>query len=75
MTYTFLSNGDDAYFLVNIAGGDTTLVDAIGDFGPDPGSGFDVAGVTNATQNATLVRKPEVSSRQWRGLGGQRWNQ
>ena len=44
MTYTFLSNGDDAYFLVNIAGGDTTVVDAIGDFGPDPGSGFTVAG-------------------------------
>ena len=66
MTYTFLSNGDDAYFLVNIAGGDTTLVDAIGDFGPDPGSGFAVAGVTNATQNATLVRKPEVST----GNGG-----
>lgn len=61
MTYTFLSNGDDAYFLVNIAGGDTTLVDAIGDFGPDPGSGFAVAGENNATQNATLVRKPEVS--------------
>ena len=66
MTYTFLSNGDDAYFLVNIAGGDTTVVDAIGDFGPDPGSGFTVAGVTNATQNATLVRKPEVST----GNGG-----
>ena len=66
MTYTFLSNGDDAYFLANIAGGDTTIVDAIGDFGPDPGSGFAVAGVTNATQNATLVRKPEVSQ----GNGG-----
>ena len=32
-----LSNGDDAYFLVN-SSTDTTIVDAIGDFGPDPGS-------------------------------------
>ena len=60
MTNTNYSNGDDAYFLVNIAGGDTTVVDAIGDFGPDPGSGFTVAGVTNGTQNHTIVRKSSV---------------
>ena len=66
MTYTFLSNGDDAYFLANIAGGDTTIVDAIGELGPDPGSGFTVAGITNATQNGTLVRKSSVST----GNGG-----
>lgn len=66
MTYTYLSNGDDAYVLVNIAGGDTTVVDIIGDLGADPGSGFAVAGVLNATQNNTLVRKPEVST----GNGG-----
>ena len=66
MTYLYLSNGDDAYFLANIAGGDTTIVDAIGDFGADPGSGFAVGGVSNATQNGTLVRKPEIST----GNGG-----
>ena len=66
MTYTWLSNGDDAYFLANIAGGDTTIVDAIGELGPDPGSGFTVAGITNATQNGTLVRKSSVST----GNGG-----
>ena len=66
MTYTYLSNGDDTYVLANIAGGDTTVVDIIGDLGADPGSGFTVAGVLNATQNATLVRKPDVST----GNGG-----
>jgi hypothetical protein len=66
MTYTYLSNGDDTFVLANIAGGDTTVVDVIGEFGADPGSGFTVAGVLNATQNATLVRKPTVST----GNGG-----
>ena len=66
MTYTFLSNGDDTFVLANITGGDTTFVDVIGEFGADPGSGFTVAGVLNATQNATLVRKPSVST----GNGG-----
>jgi predicted extracellular nuclease len=61
MTYTYLSNGDDTYVLAKIAGGDTTVVDIIGNLGPDPGSGFAVGGVLNATQNATLVRKPSVS--------------
>ena len=66
MTYTYLSNGDDTYVLANIVGGDTTVVDIIGDLGADPGSGFAVAGVLNATQNQTLVRKPNVST----GNGG-----
>ena len=66
MTYMFLSNGDDTIILVNIVGGDTTVVDIIGDLGPDPGIGWDVAGVSNGTQNHTLVRKPSVQS----GNGG-----
>lgn len=66
MTYTYLSNGDDTFVLAKIAGGDTTVVDVIGDFGADPGNGFVVAGVLDATQNATLVRKPSVST----GNGG-----
>ena len=30
--------------------------------GDDPGSGWSVAGTSNATQNKTLVRKPTISS-------------
>jgi predicted extracellular nuclease len=53
LTHFYLSNGDDAYGLFN---SDTLMMDAVGEFGVDPGSGWDVAGVTNATQNHTLVR-------------------
>lgn len=66
MTYTYLSNGDDTYGLMQIVGSDTVLVDLFGSLGADPGAGFAVAGVVNATQNATLVRKPGVSQ----GNGG-----
>ena len=60
MTYGYLSNGDDTYGLLEFLGSDTLLVDLVGVIGPDPGSGFTVNGETNATQNATLVRKPHV---------------
>lgn len=66
ITYTYLSNGDDTYGLFELAGGDTILVDVIGEIGPDPGTGWEVAGVTNATQNHTLVRSEFVYS----GNGG-----
>ena len=59
--HEFLSNGDDAYFLINTTGGNLTIVDAIGDFGPDPGNGFAVADELDATFNSTLVRKSFVS--------------
>jgi len=52
--------GDDALGLfIN----DTTLIDVIGvpDMG-DPGSGWDVAGVTDGTANHTLVRKAFVKT-------------
>jgi len=62
MTETYLSNGDDTYALAEIIGADTVLVDLIGDIGPDPGSGFTVSGVANATQNGTLVRKSDVNA-------------
>ena len=55
-------NGDDARGLISISGTDTTWIDIIGDPNNDPGSGWDVAGVTNGTQNHTLVRKSTVSS-------------
>ena len=60
ITYTYLSNGDDTYGLFELAGTDTVLVDIIGTIGPDPGSGWEVAGTTNATQNHTLVRNEFV---------------
>ena len=62
-TFTYLSNGDD-FFALTVAGATAssyTIVDKIGDFGPDPGSGWDVAGETNGTQNHTLVRKSNIT--------------
>lgn len=53
-------NGDDAFALYD---GDTsgTIIDVIGEFpGGDPGSGWDICGVTNGTANRTLVRKTTV---------------
>ena len=50
-------NGDDAVGLAH----DGVLIDAIGEEGPDPGTGWDVAGVTNATKEHTLVRKSSVT--------------
>jgi hypothetical protein len=53
-------NGDDARGLVVVTGEDTTLVDIIGEIGPDPGSAWAVAGITDATAEHTLLRKGTV---------------
>ena len=61
-TFTYLSNGNDGFGLVF---GDQTsyqVIDWLGDWNGDPGSGWEVAGVPNATQNHTLVRKCDVTS-------------
>ncbi|MDG1145556.1 MAG: lamin tail domain-containing protein, partial [Flavobacteriales bacterium] len=67
--YTYLSNGDDGFALVygsepnipvDAETGGYTIVDFAGDWNGDPGSGWSVAGVSNATQNHTLVRKCSV---------------
>jgi hypothetical protein len=55
-----LSNGDDVLGLVDVATG--IVIDIIGERGPDPGSGWDVAGIENATQNHTLVRKSSIET-------------
>ncbi|MCP9292939.1 lamin tail domain-containing protein [Gracilimonas sediminicola] len=55
-------NGDDARAVIHISGTDTTIIDVFGDPDNDPGSGWDVAGVSNGTQNHTLVRKSNVFS-------------
>ena len=62
MTYTYMSNGDDTWGLVEIVGADTVMIDLIGDIGPDPGNGFFVSGIADATQNHTLVRKSDVNA-------------
>ena len=69
-THNYLSNGDDGYGLVYgtnpgspmdpVTGG-YVILDFIGDWNGDPGSGWSVAGVANATKDHTLVRKCDVS--------------
>ena len=59
-------NGNDARGLISISGTDTTWIDIIGDPNNNPGLGWDVAGVVEATQNHTLVRKASVTE----GNGG-----
>ncbi len=55
-------NGDDARALEWTPDGGTTwiILDIIGDPDTDPGDGWDVAGVTAATKDHTLVRKASV---------------
>ena len=55
--HTYLSNGDDGYCLVSGDETDYTILDCIGDFYGDPGSGWDVCGVSAATKDHTIVRK------------------
>jgi hypothetical protein len=57
--YMTAYNGDDVRALVKFdANGDTIIVDLIGLYNMvDPGTGWAVAGVANATANHTLVRK------------------
>ncbi|MEZ4840118.1 MAG: DUF5689 domain-containing protein [Flavobacteriaceae bacterium] len=60
-TYTYLSNGDDGFALVKGTQSSYVIIDMIGDWGPDPGDGWDVAGVTLATKDHTLVRKASIT--------------
>lgn len=53
-------NGDDARALAKIVNGDTVIIDVIGEAGYDPGTGWAVAGVANATLNHTLIRKSTI---------------
>ena len=62
MTHTYLSNGNDGYCLVQGTESNYTVLDCIGDWNGDPGTGWDVAGVANATVNHTLVRKPTITT-------------
>ena len=69
MDYGSLSNGDDGVALVygnnpgtpmSPSNGGYQILDWIGDWNGDPGSGWDVAGENNATANHTLIRKCDM---------------
>jgi len=56
-------NGDDVRGLFHMSGADTTLIDIIGVYDlTDPGSGWAVAGVVDATKDHTLIRKGTVTT-------------
>ena len=57
----YLSNGNDGYALAKGSETSFQIIDRIGDFGDDPGNGWAVAGVSNATKENTLVRKISVT--------------
>ncbi|MCD4833727.1 MAG: Ig-like domain-containing protein [Bacteroidales bacterium] len=58
--YAATVTGNDARGLFKIAGSDTTLIDIIGNPNNPDGNDFDVAGITGATANHTLIRKPGI---------------
>ena len=60
--HTYLSNGNDGYCLVSGPESSYDILDCVGDFNADPGNGWDVAGVSEATKDHTLVRKESVTS-------------
>lgn len=55
-------NGDDAVGLAKDIAGTFTLIDAIGEEGPDPGTRWPVAGDSNGTLDRRLTRKTNVCS-------------
>ena len=59
-THPYLSNGDDGYALVIGTESQYSIIDFIGDFGDDPGAGWDVAGIADATKDHTLTRKSYI---------------
>ncbi len=71
--YMTAFNGDDVRALGYIEGSDTTIIDILGayDF-VDPGSGWDVGGIANATKDHTLIRKADVTAgnTNWAGSAG-----
>ena len=61
--HTYLSNGDDGFCLVEGTENSYNILDCIGTWSAtDPGDGWDVAGISSATKDHTLVRKSIVLS-------------
>jgi len=59
VSFTYMSNGNDAFGLVSSSTG--LVIDIVGDMSSNaPDISWDVAGVTNATNEHTIVRKPSV---------------
>ena len=58
---TLYHNGDDGQALVHGTEDDYVILDMIGDFGDDPGDGWEVAGIADATKDHTIVRKCSVT--------------
>ena len=56
-THQYLSNGNDGYALVKGTESDYVVVDWLGNFDGDPGDGWDVCGITEATKDHTLIKK------------------
>ena len=65
-THTYLSNGNDGYCIVFGDESSYSILDCVGDWNNNPGTGWSVAGVSNATVDHTLVRKIGVTQ----GNGG-----
>ncbi len=60
-SYMTVFNGDDVRALVYINGTDSTIIDMIGVYDlVDPGSGWSVAGIADATKDHTIIRKASV---------------
>ena len=60
--HTYLSNGDDGFCLVGGSEGNFEVLDCVGDWNADPGSGWEIAGVSNATKDHTIVRKASITT-------------
>lgn len=60
-SYVAVFNGDDVRALCKVNGNDTTIIDIIGRYDQvDPGTGWAVAGIADATSNHTLIRKSSI---------------
>ena len=59
-TFQYLSNGNDGFCLVDGTEDSYAILDCIGDWNGNPGDGWDVAGISEATMNHTLVRHSSI---------------
>ena len=67
----YLSNGDDGFCLAKGTESAYDKIDCVGNFKGDPGSGWDVAGTTEATMDHTLVRKAnKCANSNWAASSG-----
>ncbi len=62
LDYFAAFNGDDARGLFKVENREEVLIDVIGIPDEDPGAGWDVAGVSDATKDHTLIRKSSIAS-------------